>query len=193
MYNSLLNLNYFPKQWKTGELVYFLKPNRPQNEADSYRPISLLPILEKIYEKMLLKRINYSISQSQQNKLNRTQHGFTEGCSTETALQDLMSQIGILSQGDNYISLISLDFQHAFDLLPWTATMDELEIIDIEKAYQNTIGSFLSIRGAYYNWLETNRLVTLVQQRLSPGIMFWPYLVESLYEWPATPTLIKRI
>lgn len=57
-----------------------------------------------------------------------------------------MSQIEILSQEDNYISLVSLDFQHAFDLLPWTATMEELEEIGIEKPYQNITGSFLSVR-----------------------------------------------
>lgn len=193
MYNSLLYLNYFPKQWKIGELVYFLKPNRPQNEADSYRPLSLLPTLGKVYEKMLLKRINYSISQSQQNKLNRAQHGFTEGCSTETALQDLMSQIEILSQGDSYISLISLDFQHTFDLLPWIATMDELEVIDIEKAYQNIIGSFLSIRGEYYNWLDMNGIHWFNRGCPQGSCMLWPIFVESLYEWPIMRTLIKRI
>jgi hypothetical protein len=34
-----------------------LKPGKPPNELTSYRPISLLPIVSKVFEKLLLKRL----------------------------------------------------------------------------------------------------------------------------------------
>jgi hypothetical protein len=34
-----------------------LKPGRPPKELTSYRPISLLPIVSKVFEKLLLKRL----------------------------------------------------------------------------------------------------------------------------------------
>lgn len=52
MYNSLRQLNYFPKDWRVGELGYFLKEGKPPEDARSYRRISLLPIFGKIFEKL---------------------------------------------------------------------------------------------------------------------------------------------
>lgn len=154
MYNSLLKLNYFPPPWKVGELVYFHKTDRPRDDYCSYRPITLLPILGKIYEKMLLKRIHHNLENSK--LLEPSQHGFMEGKSTETALKDLFSKIESKSYDSNYISLISLDFQQAFDNLPWDATIEELEILQVKKPYRNIIKSFLSLRGIYNNWLARN-------------------------------------
>lgn len=64
MYNAALDLNYFPLDWKRRELVYFLKPNKKPEKPDSYRPILLLPVFGKVYEKLLLKIINYSLKDS---------------------------------------------------------------------------------------------------------------------------------
>lgn len=61
MCNKLLHLNYFPNDWKIDELVFSLKLRKPTKEADSYRPIALLPIFGKVFEKLLLCRINYSL------------------------------------------------------------------------------------------------------------------------------------
>lgn len=116
MFNTLIQLNYFPEDWKIGEMVYFYKKGKPIDAASSFRPITLLPIFGKILEKIILRRINFELNQNP--TLFNSQHGFMEGKSTETALQDLFSQIDILKQEDLYISLISIDFQNAFDINP---------------------------------------------------------------------------
>jgi hypothetical protein len=48
---------YFPAQWKVAKITLHLKPGKPPNKPMSYRPISLLPILSKVYEKLLLPRL----------------------------------------------------------------------------------------------------------------------------------------
>jgi hypothetical protein len=57
IYNSMLRLSYFPVTWKFAQIVMLSKPGKPANEASSNRPISLLPIPSKIFEKLLLNRI----------------------------------------------------------------------------------------------------------------------------------------
>jgi hypothetical protein len=42
---------------KVAQIILILKPSTPPNELTSYRPISLLPIVSKVFEKMLLKRL----------------------------------------------------------------------------------------------------------------------------------------
>lgn len=76
---------------------------------------------------MLLNRIYYELQTSTQHLMHSSQHGFVRRRSTETALQELFNEIEYLSQEENYISLISLDFHHAFDNLPWTPTLEELD------------------------------------------------------------------
>jgi hypothetical protein len=56
LFNAVLLKGYFPAQLKVTQIILILKPGKP-NELTSYRPISLLPILSKVFEKILLKRL----------------------------------------------------------------------------------------------------------------------------------------
>jgi hypothetical protein len=47
LFNTSLLLGYFPNQWKVAQIILLLKPGKPPNDPSSYRPISLLPIIEK--------------------------------------------------------------------------------------------------------------------------------------------------
>jgi hypothetical protein len=58
VFNRMLTLSYFPILWKYAEIIMISKPGKPPYEPTSYRPISLLPITSKLFERLLLKRIN---------------------------------------------------------------------------------------------------------------------------------------
>jgi hypothetical protein len=53
LFNSALFLGYFPAQWKVAQIILLLKPGKPPHELTSYRPISLLPAVFKVFEKLL--------------------------------------------------------------------------------------------------------------------------------------------
>ena len=55
--NACFKLKYVPHLWKSAEVIIIPKPGKEPTEVTSYRPISLLPILLKIFEKLLLKRL----------------------------------------------------------------------------------------------------------------------------------------
>jgi hypothetical protein len=42
-------------QWKVAQIILLLKPGKPPNELTSYRSTSLLPIVSKVFENILLK------------------------------------------------------------------------------------------------------------------------------------------
>jgi hypothetical protein len=54
LFNAVLLIGYFPAQWKVSQIILILKPGKPPNELTSYPPISLLPIVPKVFEKILL-------------------------------------------------------------------------------------------------------------------------------------------
>lgn len=58
IYNAIIRLSYFSLSWKFSQIVMFAKPEKPPDNATSYRPISLLPYLSKIYERLILKRLS---------------------------------------------------------------------------------------------------------------------------------------
>jgi hypothetical protein len=58
IYNAMLKLNFWPKQLKTAENILIPKPGKNPKELSSYRPVSLFPIISKLFEKFILRRIN---------------------------------------------------------------------------------------------------------------------------------------
>ncbi len=58
LFNSILHTRHFPGQWKVSQIIPILKPGEPPEVVTSYRPISLLPVLSKLFEKLLVTRIN---------------------------------------------------------------------------------------------------------------------------------------
>ncbi|CAK9796217.1 Probable RNA-directed DNA polymerase from transposon X-element [Anthophora plagiata] len=57
IFNPIIRKRYFPTPWKVAEIIMLLKPGKPDNQLSSYRPISLLPIMAKLLEKLILKRL----------------------------------------------------------------------------------------------------------------------------------------
>jgi hypothetical protein len=49
--NAIIRMEYFPVHWKVAEIIMIHKPGKPLGEASSCRPISLLPIMSKIFGK----------------------------------------------------------------------------------------------------------------------------------------------
>jgi hypothetical protein len=68
LFNASLLLGYFPNQWKVAQIILLLKPDKPPNAPTSYLPISLLPTLSKVFEKLLHHRL-LPIVENQQSYL----------------------------------------------------------------------------------------------------------------------------
>jgi hypothetical protein len=62
LFNAVLRLSYFLLLWKFLNTVLIPKPDKPLNLPSSYRPISLLPFLAKLLERLILKRLLTYIS-----------------------------------------------------------------------------------------------------------------------------------
>ena len=70
--NSSINKEIFPDNWKVARVCPVPKIVNPINEKD-FRPISILPVLSKIYEKVILKQLSNYIERT--SIYNSTQSG----------------------------------------------------------------------------------------------------------------------
>jgi len=105
--NSAFTLSTFPDAWKQAKVIPVYKS---QNE---FRPISILPLLLKIIEKIMLLQISKFVNE--ENLLNIYQSGFRSGHSCTTALLKIINDIGEAIIKDKVSIYISLDFSKAFD------------------------------------------------------------------------------
>ncbi|GFT69687.1 probable RNA-directed DNA polymerase from transposon X-element [Trichonephila clavipes] len=72
--NNMFKLRYFPNTWKTAVVIPILKPGENPKLAETHRPISLLPILSNLAEKIICTRLNDYLES--EKIIVPEQHGF---------------------------------------------------------------------------------------------------------------------
>ena len=60
IFNSMWRIGYSPASLKLSDLVMIPKPGKVITQVSSYRPIFLLPIISKLFERLLIKRLEYT-------------------------------------------------------------------------------------------------------------------------------------
>ena len=91
IFNVVLLTNHFPTVWKHGRVISILKPGKNPALPSSYRPISLLDTIGKLFEKTLLARILHVISE--RGLMWDEQFGFRPRHSTSLQLARLVERI----------------------------------------------------------------------------------------------------
>ncbi|CAH2094959.1 unnamed protein product [Euphydryas editha] len=57
LYNGILQTGHFPEAWKQGRVIVIPKPGKDKRLPSSYRPITLLSHVAKLFERLLLRRL----------------------------------------------------------------------------------------------------------------------------------------
>ena len=108
-----LKLGFIPYFWKVAVLCMFIKPDKPPSQTTSYRPISLLSAIMKLFERVIEKCLRKHLEDI--NFFSKYQSGFRKSKSTNDNLFRL-SQIIMesFSRGEHVIAVF-LDVEKAFD------------------------------------------------------------------------------
>ncbi|GFX47004.1 RNA-directed DNA polymerase from mobile element jockey [Trichonephila clavipes] len=114
--------------WKTAVVIPILKPDKNSALAESYRPISLLPVLSKLAEKVILARLNDHLER--ENILIPEQHGFRPRLSTSHQLLRVVEFIKEGNNKDECTAAVFLDIQKAFDRADDTAILSRHRNLD---------------------------------------------------------------
>jgi hypothetical protein len=113
IFNSILRISYIPLIWKLSTIIVIHKLNKPKNEITSYRPISLLPTLAKLFEKIIRLRIRPILQTF--NIIPHSQFGFRMGHSTVHQIHRLTDQISSSFEKKQYCPGVFLDVAQLFD------------------------------------------------------------------------------
>jgi len=98
---------------KEAMIIPLPKQGKPPNNAESYRPISLLPCLAKTMEKMVAARLEYELEMKE--KLRCTQGGFRKRFSTLHQISILESKIKTALCTKQICITVFFDLTQAYD------------------------------------------------------------------------------
>ena len=114
----------YPNSLKTARITPIYKRGS-KKLIENYRPISVLPIVNKIFEKLILKRLSSFLEVN--NIICSNQHGFRSGCSTDTASLDLVKYLIPAFTNKTYSLCVFLDQSKAFDLVEHPLLLTKLK------------------------------------------------------------------
>lgn len=111
------------------------------------RPISLLDIFLKIFERLFLVRFQEVLKN--RGILNESQSGFRPNFRLQSRVLNLIDQISSLMNTSAPVATVFVDFKQAFDQLWWAGCLGKLTQLGIPKAYVRWIDGWLRDRQGY--------------------------------------------
>ena len=133
----------FPNALKLAQIIPIHKGDS-QFEASNYRLISLLPIISKIFEKLIFNRLHDFLSKHK--LLSPNQFGFQKNSSTGFAVNAILTKITNAFETKNIACCIFLDFAKAFDTGNHNILINKLEHYGIRGVCLNLFKNFLTNR-----------------------------------------------
>jgi len=114
IFNNILSTAIYPDMWKLANVTPVFKKGDKQL-IKNYRPISLLPVCGKIFEKIIFNNLYNHLTTH--NLITKNQSGFRPGDSTTNQLIDLVNEIhhAFDSTKSLEVRAIFLDISKAFD------------------------------------------------------------------------------
>ena len=149
LFNRSLSEGHFPAAFKEAFITPLVKKaGLDVTDVSSYRPISNLPVLSKLLERLVVRQLTEYLSSA--DLLPSLQSGFRPGHSTETAVLRVLSDIlQAVDRGDS-AALILLDLSAAFDTVDHPILLQRLQTsFGIHDVAHRWFRSYLSGRHQY--------------------------------------------
>ena len=142
-FQCVFELGVFPQIFKTAKVIPIHKPGN-KKLVSNYRPISLLPSLFKVLEKLIKHRLVNFINKH--NVLYDYQYGFRKKLSVIHALLDVTTLTYDAMQNNSYTALPLMDLRKAFDTVPHHNLLHKLYHYSVRGPAYSLIESFLTSR-----------------------------------------------
>ena len=162
LFESAIKSGHFPDSWKQGNIVPVHK-KESKNLVKNYRPISLLPIFGKIFEKVLYNNL---FGYLQENKfLSDNQSGFRSGDSCTSQLLSITHEIYKSFDGSPSLETrgVFLDISKAFDKVWHEGLLFKLKGYGMDGDFYKILKNYLPNRkqrtvlcGQSSSWLDVN-------------------------------------
>lgn len=173
IFNRCMEHGFFPTEMKMAKVVPIFKKGCPENR-DNYRPISLLPVFSKIFEKLILTRLVNFFAENQ--ILSKKQFGFQKNLSTQDAIASLIKKTLLGLDNKEKTVGIFCDLSKAFDCVDHSILLKKIEYYGIRNKELQLIESYLQERTQITQVENSKSAPQNIHKGVPQGSILGPFL-----------------
>ncbi|CAB4039969.1 Hypothetical predicted protein, partial [Paramuricea clavata] len=143
IFTASINTGIFPYEWKASRVTLVFKSGT-RNNPGNYRPISIIPCVAKIFEKIIFDQLHGYLDSN--NLLNKCQSGFRPFHSTLTALLEATSDWSMNIDNGLINGVVFIDLKKAFDTIDHQIILQKLKNYGIDENSLTWFHSYLTDR-----------------------------------------------
>ena len=157
--NNNIATSCFPTELKTAQVIPVYKKKDPLDKAN-YRPVSILPALSKIFERILADQMMEFFNDIFSPSLS----AFRKGISCQSILLKMMEDWRKALDDRKYVGAVLMDLSKAFDCMPHNLLLAKLqayglsnEAITLMRSYFTGRRQRVKIGSTTSSWLEVKK------------------------------------
>ena len=123
IFNQSIRSGIFPREWKCAKVIPLFKEGN-HSDLNNYRPISIVPIVAKVFERIIYDQVCSYLTEN--NLISSQQSGFRSLHSTVTALLEATNNWTFNVDKGSVNAVVFLDLKNAFDTVDHTILLSKL-------------------------------------------------------------------
>ena len=171
--NKSFETGIVPERLKIARVCPVFKSG-DSSDFTNYRPISVLPSLSKIFEKIVHNRLMTYLDKH--SILITNQFGFRRNSDSSLAVVDMVDRITEQLDANCHSLGLFIDLSKAFDTLDHTILIDKLEFYGIRGIALNWFKSYLKNRSQYVDYNGTQSTLLKIRTGVPQGSILGPLL-----------------
>ena len=149
LFNCCMREGHYPACFKVAKVIPVFKSEDP-TQFSNYRPVSVLPILSQVFEKVLKARLVEFFDK--QKVIIPSQYGFRAGHSTDMAILDMVEKVRSAWANKKLALGVFIDLKKAFDTVDHKILLHKLDHYGVRGSTLALLESYLQNRSQYVSY-----------------------------------------